>query len=184
MPHAITWFDRLRIEGTVWALDQRLYDLPRQSRIAKRREVRANLLSAAADVGAAQALRQLGGSRRLSMDYREAEYGDEPRPNWIAAALFLFTGQLVFTSLMSEATFAFRDGILATNPNATGTFAWEGIRYLQDNVTVTFTNGDARIVGGAFTPLTWGLWLVATVAIGKLWRLVPLLRKSRTASTI
>jgi hypothetical protein len=44
----------------------------------------------------------------------------------------------------------------------------EGIRYLQDNVTVTFVNGDARILGGAWTPLTWALWLAATVVIGKL----------------
>ena len=68
MPHAITWIDRLRIEGTVWALDQRIYDLPRQSRIAKRREVRANLLTAASDVGTSAALRNLGGSRRLAVD--------------------------------------------------------------------------------------------------------------------
>jgi hypothetical protein len=184
MPHAISLIDRLRIEGTVWALDQRLYDLPRRSRIAKRREVRDNLLTAASDVGTSAALRNLGGSRRLAVEYRDAEYGEVPRPNWIAAALFMSTGLLVFTSLMSEATFAFRDGVLAANPNATGTFAWEGIRYLQDNVTVTFVDGSARIVGGAFTPLTWALWLVAAVVIGKLWRVVPLMRKSRTASTV
>jgi hypothetical protein len=184
MPHAITWFDRLRIEGTVWALDQRIYDLPRQSRIAKRREVRANLLTAAADVGTSEALRNLGGSQRLAAEYREAEYGEEPRPNWIAAAVFLSTGLLVFTSLMSEATFAFRDGVLAADPNATGTYTWAGIRYLQDTVTVHFANGDARIVGGAWTPLTWILWLVATIAIGKLWRVVALLRKSRTPSPV
>ena len=134
---------------------QRIYDLPRQSRIAKRREVRANLLTAASDVGTSAALRNLGGSRRLAVEYRDAEYGEEPRPNWIAAALFLGMSQLVFVSLMSEATFAFRDGIKAVDPNVTGTFAWEGIRYLQDNVTVTFVNGEARIFGGAWTPLTW-----------------------------
>ena len=183
MPHAITWIDRLRIEGTVWALDQRIYDLPRQSRIAKRREVRANLLTAASDVGTSAALRNLGGSRRLAVEYRDAEYGEEPRPNWIAAALFLGIGQLVFVSLMSEATFAFRDGIKAVDPNVTGTFAWEGIRYLQDNVTVTFVNGDAQILGGAWTPLTWALWLAATVVIGKLWRVIPLLRRSRNRHT-
>ena len=132
MPHAITWIDRLRIEGTVWALDQRIYDLPRQSRIAKRREVRANLLTAASDVGTSAALRNLGGSRRLAVEYRDAEYGEEPRPNWITAALFLGISQLVFVSLMSEATFAFRDGIKAVDPNVTGTFAWEGIRRHPD----------------------------------------------------
>ncbi len=51
MSDALTWMDRLRIERVVWALDQRLYDLPRRSRIAKRREVRQNLLTAAQDIG-------------------------------------------------------------------------------------------------------------------------------------
>ena len=50
-------------------------------------------------------------------------------------------------------------------------------------MTVTFVNGDAHILGGAWTPLTWALWLAATVVIGKLWRVIPLLRRSRTAST-
>ena len=47
MDHRISWFERLRIEWVVWSLDQRLYDLPRRSRIEKRREVRANLITAA-----------------------------------------------------------------------------------------------------------------------------------------
>ena len=57
MADKLTWSDRLRIERVVWMLDQRLYDIPRESRIAHRREVRLNLLSAAQDIGtrAAQA---------------------------------------------------------------------------------------------------------------------------------
>jgi hypothetical protein len=47
--------DRLRTERVVWTLDQRLYDLPRNSRIAMRREVRENLRTATVDVGATQA---------------------------------------------------------------------------------------------------------------------------------
>ena len=124
--------------------------------------------TAASDVGTSAALRNLGGSRRLAVEYRDAEYGEEPRPKWIAAALFLGISQLVFVSLMSEATFAFRDGSRRST-RTHGTFAWEGIRYLQDNVTVTFVNGDASILAGAWTPLTWALWLAATVVIGKLW---------------
>ena len=50
----------MRIERLVWLLDQQLYDLPRSSRIAKRREVRDNLLAAARDIGTADALRRLG----------------------------------------------------------------------------------------------------------------------------
>ena len=47
MAHALTWIDRLRIERAVWALDQRLYDLPRRSRIERRRELRGNLVTGA-----------------------------------------------------------------------------------------------------------------------------------------
>jgi hypothetical protein len=170
MAYPVTWIDRLRIERTVWALDQRLYDLPRRSRIAKRREVRENLLTAAHDVGTTDALRHLGNSRQLAAEYRSAEYGDEARPSWIAAAVFLLLGQLVLTSLLSEAALAFGDGITTASPNATGTFTWHGIRYLQDTVTYTVVNGKVSFVGGAWTPLAWIIWIAATVLVGRLWR--------------
>src|SRR6478609_935084 len=101
MTHSVTWIDRMRIERVVWALDQRLYDLPRASRIAKRREVRANLRAAAADIGTTDALRNIGNSRLLALEYRDAEFGNEPRPSWIAAVVFLLTAQLVLTSFLS-----------------------------------------------------------------------------------
>jgi hypothetical protein len=181
--HRVTVIDRLRIERVVWFLDQRLYDLPRRSRIAKRREVRANLLSAAQDVGARAALRQLGTSRQLAADYLDAELGTAPRASWIAAGLFLATGQLVFTSVLSEAAMAFGKGITAADPSATGTFTWNGIGYLQDTVTYTFVDGRGSSVGGAWTPLAWALWIIATVLVGRLWRLVPRWRLRRTAET-
>ena len=183
MAHPVTWIDRLRIERAVWALDQRLYDLPRRSRIAKRREVRENLLTAAHDVGTTDALRHLGNSRQLAAEYRSAEYGDEARPSWIAAAIFFLTGQLVLTSLLSEAALAFGDGITAASPNATGTFTWHGISYLQDAVTYTFVNGEGTSVGGAWTPFAWIIWIVATVLVGRLWRFASVWRRRRVTTT-
>jgi hypothetical protein len=180
MPHTMTWLDRARIERAVWALDQRLYDLPRQSRIAKRREVRENLRAATIDVGTTDALRNLGNSRQLAAEYRAAEYGDEARPAWIAAALFLATGQLFFTAFLSEAAAAFGDGVKAAYPNASGTFTWSGIGYLQDTVTYTFADGKGSYVGGAWTPLAWALWIVATVLVGRLWRVASVWRRRRT----
>lgn len=179
MTSTLSWLDRLRIERAVWALDQRLYDLPTKSRVAKRREVRANLLGAANDIGAGAALSRLGSSRELAAEYRSAEFGDGPRPLWYAAGFFLLTGQLIFTSILSEAAFAFRDGILAVNAHATGTFTWPGIDFLQSRVTYTFVDGKATSVGGAWTPLAWALWIVAFVLIGRLWRVVPLRRRRR-----
>ena len=186
MTHAVTWIARLRIERAVWALDQRLYDLPRKSRIAKRREVRDNLRTAAHDIGTAEALRHLGNSRLLAAEYLSAEFGDQARPSWIAAATFLLAGQLVLTSVLFDAASAFGDGITSANPHATGTFAWGGISYLQDTVTYTFVNGKGEFVGGAWTPLAWGIWIVATVLVGRLWRIASIWRRrrARTVTTV
>ena len=183
MTHSVTWIDRLRIERVVWALDQRLYDLPRKSRIAKRREVRENLRAASADIGTANALRNIGNSRQLAAEYRDAEFGSQPRPSWIAAATFLLTAQLFFTSFLSEAAQAFGDGITAADPNATGTFTWPGIHYVQTSVTYTFVNGHGDSVGGAWTPLAWVIWLVAAVLVGRLWRVIPAWRSRQANPT-
>ncbi|MDP9464242.1 MAG: hypothetical protein M3P52_06440 [Actinomycetota bacterium] len=183
MPHTVTWIDRMRIERAVWALDQRLYDLPRKSRIAKRREVRQNLVTAAHDIGTTDALRHLGNSRQLAAEYRSAEFGDEARPSWVAVATFLLTGQLLLTSLLSEAALAFGEGITTADPAATGTFTWNGIRYLQDTVTYTFVNGKGSSVGGAWTPLAWAMWIVATVLVGRLWRVASMWRRRHATAT-
>jgi hypothetical protein len=180
MPHTVTWIDRLRIERAVWSLDQRLYDLPRKSRIAKRREVRENLLAAAHDIGTIDALRNLGNSRELAAGYLTAELGDGPRPAWVAAATFAVTAQLLFTWVLGEAALAFGDGVTAANPNATGTFSWTGIRYLQDTVTYTFVHGKGDSVGGAWTPLAWAIWIGATVLVGRLWRVRLTFRRHAT----
>lgn len=166
MPQAVTWIDRLRIERVVWALDQRLYDLPRKSRIATRREVRGNLLEAAQDVGVTDALHCLGNSRKLAAGYLAAEFGEDQRPHWVAAATFAGLSLLAFMSLLSSATSAFGDGILSAKPHATGTF------------TYTFVHGQGSFVGGALTPLSYGIWISVTVLVGRLWR-VPLAWRRR-----
>ena len=184
MPHSTSWIDRLRVERLVWTLDQQLYDLPRASRIAKRREVRDNLLAAARDVGASEALRRLGGSRRLAEEYLTAELGEGPRHSWIAAAYFCTLVPLATNFVFDAAATAYEHGIIASNPHAAGTFTWGGISYLQSAVTYTFTQGQGTRVGGAWTPLTYALWIVGTILVGRLWRLLPpAARRRRTAAT-
>ena len=178
----ITWIDRLRIELVVWTLDQRLYDLPRRSRVAHRREVRQNLLNAAADIGARAAVRRLGTSRELAAEYRSAEFGSRPRPAYYTAAMFLLTGQLVLTALLGEAASAFAAGIAAADQHATGTYTWQGIDYLQSTVTYTFVDGRGDWVGGAWTPLAWVLWAAATILVGRLWRVVTVRRSPAPTS--
>ena len=169
--------DRLRIERVVWSLDQRLYDLPRATRVAHRRELRANLVAAARDVGTTAALRDLGDATSLAAEYHDAALGAGPRPSAYAAGLFLLTTTLVLTSVFFDAAEAFGAGILAADPDATGTFRWPGIAYLQSEATYTVANGDYRFVGGAFTPLTYLLLLLGATWVGRLWRALPSRRR-------
>ena len=177
MQHTVTWFDRLRIERIVWALDQRLYDLPRRTRIETRREVRRNLLTGARDVGTAQALRNLGGSAELAQEYLSAAFGTRPRHHWMAAAIFFVTVPFLATSSFADAANAFASGITAADPAATGTYTWGGITHLQSTVTYTFTDGHGTSTGGAFTPLFYLLWIVGTILVGRLWRALPAWRR-------
>jgi len=180
MPNDVNLLDRLRIERVVWSLDQRLYELPRRTRVERRRELRSNLLDAARDADTSTALRDVGDSATLAAGYLDAELGPGPRPSWMAAGAFLLTSALVLTSLFFDAADAFGDGILAGNPAATGTFTWPGINYLQSAVTYTVSDGSHTFVGGAFTPLTYALLAIATVIIGRLWRALPSWHRNRT----
>ncbi|MGY0235311.1 hypothetical protein [Longispora urticae] len=173
MSHPVSWFDRLRIESVVWSLDHRLYDLAPSSRVAKRREVRENLLSAAADIGTSAALRNLGGSRRLAAEYRAAEYGGEARPAWFTALLFFMTGQLLIQSLLTEYVLTFGAGIRAADPDATGAYTWKGFGFFQQAATFTLDHGQGTWTGGQLTVWGWVVFGVATILIGRLWRAVP-----------
>ena len=179
MPNDVNLRDRLRIERAVWGLDQRLYDLPRRTRIERRRELRSNLLDAARDTGATGALRDMGDSGTLAAEYLDAELGRGPRHSWMAAGAFLLTTTLLLTSVFFDAADAFGDGILAGNPDAAGTFTWPGIGYLQSAVTYTVSDGAHTFVGGAFTPLTYLLLAIGTIAVGRLWRALPIWRRHR-----
>ena len=169
--------DRLRLERAVWALDQRLYDLPRATRTAHRRELRANLEAAARDVGTRAALRDLGGAAELAAEYHDAAFGTGPRPAWYPAGVFLLTTTLLLTSVFFDAARAFGDGILAADPDATGTFRWPGIAFLQSEVVYTVSHGELSFVGGAFTPLTYVVLLLGTIGVGRLWRALPVRRR-------
>jgi hypothetical protein len=171
MPTIANGFDRLRIERLVWSLDQQLYDLPRAQRIAIRREVRTNLRDAARDVGTAEALRRVGGSRRLAEQYLVAEFGDHPRHSWVAAAYAAGLLPLLLNFFLAEAGNAFRNGVTSADPHATGTYIWSGVSWLQSATTYTFANGTDSTQGGAWTPLAYVLWIVLTVGFGRLWRL-------------
>lgn len=175
---AATRTDRLRIEHTVWRVDSRLQDLPRRSRTAVRRELRANLRLASSDVGSRRAVHQLGDLRTLAAGYLTAEYGDTTRrPSWWAAAGWLALTQAVALLLGHAATTAFTAGATAAQPHLTATLHWPGVRLLLGAATFTFTDGRSTSVGGAWTPSVYLVMLGGAVVAGRLWRLSPLLRR-------
>jgi hypothetical protein len=179
MPQTLTVFDRIRIECRVWALDQRLYDLPRRSRIARRREVRANLHAASADHGVREALRRVGSSQALAREYVGAEFGETPRPSWLATAYFAGLTPLLLNFVLSEAALGYEKALTAAHA-ADGRFTWNGVSFLQSPLTFTVDRGEVTHVGGAWTPAVYVLWAVGTIACGRLWRLLP--RRSGPAS--
>jgi hypothetical protein len=164
--------DRLRIERAVWTVDYRVQDLPRSTRISKRRELRSDLTAAATEVGARQAVAQLGDLRRLAQEYLTAEYGDlARRPSWWAAALWIAVVDLVALAIGSIGEAAFRSGVVAASPHLTGTMHWHGVRFLISDATVTFVDGRATTDGGAWTPAVYVILLGGAVVAGRLWRI-------------
>ena len=67
----------------MWALDQRLYDLPRRTRIETRRDVRQNLLAGARDVFVTNVLCKKG-----RPGYLVTVLCDAPKTDELAAVLF------------------------------------------------------------------------------------------------
>jgi hypothetical protein len=173
MTQQLSIVDRLRIERVVWILDQRTYDLPWRRRIAIRREVRDNLRTAAADVGAQQAVRNIGSVADLAAGYRDAQFGGRPGPSWFGAAIFVFTTLLVLQSVLTDAANAFADGVLSVDPSASGTRHWGGVSLLQTDVTVSFSSGTTTLKGGALSPWAWLLLALGGIAVGRLWRALP-----------
>ena len=147
MQHTVTWFDRLRIERVVWTLDQRLYDLPRRTRIETRREVRQN--SSPAPATSARPRRYA--TSAAAPNSRRSTSG---RVRIGAPSLLDGSGPLLrhrslpCPSFFADAANAFASGIIAADPTATGTYTWGGISHLQSTVTYTFSDGHGTSTGG------------------------------------
>jgi len=168
----LTWKDRMRIERVVWTLDNYLRNLPRKSRIAKRRELRVNLRAASADVGANEALRRLGNVRTMAREYLVTEYGG-PGPSWIVATYVLFAGYFFMIWLVNARIGAFKVGAIAANPHLTGTFHLTGVAYVFHSATFIYTNGKANEIGGTFLPLVNVYIFALAILAGRLWRAIP-----------
>jgi hypothetical protein len=178
MTETFTWTDRIRVERAVWTLDHYLQNLPRKSRVAKRRELRVNLRAASADVGAEEALRRLGNVRTIAAEYVVVEYGG-PGPSWLVAICVMWPAFALMFWLSNARIDAFRNGAIAAHPGLTGIFHMTGIAYVLTNDTFTFVHGKATEVGGTLLPLVYVCIVTLTVLAGRLWRAIPALRRQR-----
>ena len=180
MARPLTWIDRLRIERVVWTLDQRLYDIPRKARIANRREVRQNLLTAArTSVPAppcATSATAPSWPRPTSQQSSATGRGTPGRRGRMGRDV-----DARHDRVLTDAANGFAAGIVAGTPHATGTFQWGGLSALQDTVTCTAVNGHTSVSGGGLSLLGWALWLAIAVMVGRLWRAPATWRARRAA---
>jgi len=182
MSGTLIWTDRLRIERAVWTFNSYLQTLPMRSQAAKRRELRINLRAASADVGTEEAVRRLGNVRTMAAEYITAEYGG-PRPSWWAAIYVALPAFVLMFWLSNARIDAFKGGVLAANPHASGLFHWHGVAYVFTDATFTFVNGKATEVGGTLLPLVYVCVFGLAILVGRLWRVLPASRR-RSAITV
>jgi hypothetical protein len=175
--------DRVHIELTIWRFDALVWDLPKRGRRAIRKELRANLIAAAAQHGAKQAIRQLGNLPALAEEYLDAEYGPAgPRPRWRSGTYWAVTVELavILTSLVGFVSFM--DGVQAAGAHATGTYRWGGwLGMFGPTGSVELRNGEFR--GFEFEMSLWFLVLplIAFLIGSRGWRsIAPWWRHRRT----
>ncbi|MFW5470144.1 hypothetical protein ACOCJ4_08880 [Knoellia sp. CPCC 206435] len=174
--------DRLRIENALLRYDfwLEMRGVRGSRRRELRRELRANLVEASADVGTTRALFGIGSPKELA---HAANDGDPTRPRWSQGAVWasgVFT--LVLFSLMFTAT-AFTAGVEAsgvTGETVRGfVFPWFGIDFAAR--VEPDGRGFAVGAGGSFVPVV-GLPLLTFVVVSKAWRVLSRGDRSAVAS--
>jgi hypothetical protein len=164
--------DRIRLELLVQRLDYHLSDLPGARRRQIRREIRANTRAAAADVGARQALANLGHPRVLAAGYLAAE--GRPLPQfrkgawWAAAALALY----IFAAMIFATGFV--DGADAASD-------------LDRRLTTSFLGASVEATPGepsfavTFNPTALIVPAVVFLLASRAWRALPPVRRRLAA---
>lgn len=157
-----------------WILDRLVAELPGRSRRAIRRELRDNLRAAAAEVGAAEAVRRLGSLRRLANGYLDAEVGDYgPQPRWVRGLLWPLVVEAMVVAVALIQNHAFVDGSSRSGPTSRAPTA--GPRWLRGMPSgeVTLLGGQARRFGTEF-PFAILLYPAVAHELGAgMWRSLP-----------
>lgn len=176
MPTTFVLSDRFRVERAVWTVDTHLASLPGGSRREIRREMRANLWAAAAEVGAPQAVRALGDLRVLAVGYLEAEYGEgRPRPSIRKAVFWSFAVGYLMVAGVIVSFESFMAGVEAGAAHPAGTYHWHGMRWLGFSGEVGYVEGQFQSMSVGFASWTPPLLITAAfLAGGRYWREVPM----------
>ena len=125
--------DRMQIEGVVHRIDGALGGrVPRRKRREIGEELRSNLTEAAREVGAEEAIRQLGDLGALSKSYVELYRGDwDFRAGWIA----MLITYAVIGVLSLIISFAFSAGVVAGGGHAASYQLWSWLGPFQGSAS-------------------------------------------------
>lgn len=175
--------DRLRIENALLRYDfwLEMRGVPGSRRRALRRELRANLTEASADVGTTRALFGIGSPKELAYAATDA---DPTRPRWSQGALWASAvfAMVVFSLLFTA--IAFTAGVEAsgvTGETVRGfVFPWFGVDF---SARVEPGGGGLSTGAGAsFVPVL-GLPLLTFLVVSRAWRALRRTNGSALAST-
>lgn len=168
--------DRIRRDWYVFKVDFHAQDVPGGYRKGRRRELRSDLTSAAADVGMTQALKDLGPAAALAHQFLLAEGRKLPH---------VWTGMMTFTVILfawagtamaSVNALASAAEQLGGGRNVTVHAAWLG-------ATVTVSHGEQLLSGSiGFSLLTVVVMIVVSLLAARIWRYRPAWLQQRQAS--
>lgn len=168
--------DRIRRDWYVFKVDFHAQDVPGGYRKGRRRELRSDLTSAAADVGMSQALKDLGPAPALAHQFLLAEGRKLPHvwTGMITFAVILFAW--VGMAMATASALANAAEQLGGGSTVTVHAAWLG-------ATVTVSHG-ARLLSGSmgFSLLTVAVMIVVSLLAARIWRYRPAWLQQRQAS--
>lgn len=159
---ALTRKDQLRIDLAVRTVDWELQGrVPRARRRQLRNELRSNLSEAAQQVGAENAVRQLGDLKALADSYLELYRGRfDVRAGAFWAAITYFAIQVLGFALF----FAFRAGVVAAGSHgASYSFEfWPGFGPFAGKVSSSGNTFEVLIASPAHVLLVWVAFLIGS----------------------
>jgi hypothetical protein len=162
--------DLARLELFVQRLDFHLADLPRARRREVRRELRSNARAAAAEIGMARALANLGHPRVLAAGYVTAE--GRPLPRYRRGALVAGVIAVAYVWALALCAVGLADGSHGAAPS--------GARVSQSflGTAVTTTTGPGVLSFHLqFNALILLVPLVVFALVARVWRALPSQRR-------